>query len=131
MALTANSEMSRIVRAFNETADVPINIIYNDKGSAENLNQVATGRVDAAGEYVYVTNAFAKMMGMPVESVGSFLKLNGQSFLETHFLLRKGEDSQKLADQLDKDLKSMREDGTLKKLSIQFLGADYTVKPQD
>jgi L-cystine transport system substrate-binding protein len=131
MALTANSEMSRIVRAFNETADVPIDIVYNDKGSVENLNQVATGRVDAAGEYVYVTDAFQRMMGMPVEAVGSFLKLNGQAFLDTHFLLRKDENSQKLADRLDEDLKTMRADGTLKKLSVQFLGADYTVEPEE
>ena len=48
-------------------------------------------------------------------------------FSSTYFALKKDDDHQKLADTIDKTLKDMKADGTLKKLSEQFLSKDYTV----
>lgn len=122
--VTTNSEMNTLVKEFNKTAGPPIQVIYTDKGSAESLNMVATGRVDASGEYVYVTEAAEKALGLPIQVVGPVLNV-----FDTHYLLRKDPALQAAADQIDRAIASMREDGTLKKLSEQYLGADYTVKP--
>lgn len=125
VAITSNSEFNDLVKAFNKDHKPGIDPIYSDKGAAENLNLVATGRADAAGEYEYVVNVARKEQGLPVQAVGSVMQ-----FVPTFFLLRKDPQMQAVADKIDKILKQMKEDGTLKKLSIQYLGKDYTVQPQ-
>lgn len=125
VAITSNSEFNDMVKAFNKDHKPGIDPIYSDKGAAENLNLVATGRADAAGEYEYVVNVARKEQGLPVQAVGSVMQS-----VPTFFLLRKDPQMQAVADKIDKILKQMKEDGTLKKLSIQYLGKDYTVQPQ-
>lgn len=124
VAATTNSEFSELLKKYNETAKTPINIIFTDKGTAETLNLVATGRADAAGEYVYMVTTAQRDRNLPVESVGGVL-----TDVPTYFILRKDPEMQKVADKIDAQVKKMREDGTLKKLSEQYLGGDYTVKP--
>lgn len=124
--VTTNSEMNTLVQNFNKTATPQIEVVYTDKGSAESLNMVATGRVDASGEYVYVTEAAEKTLGLPIQIVGPILNV-----FDTHYLLRKDDELQTAAAKIDKVIQAMRADGTLKKLSEQFLGADYTVKPKE
>lgn len=125
VAITSNSEFNDLVKAFNKDHKPGIDPIYSDKGAAENLNLVATGRADAAGEYEYVVNVARKEQGLSVQAVGSVMQS-----VPTFFLLRKDPQMQAVADKIDKILKQMKEDGTLKKLSIQYLGKDYTVQPQ-
>ncbi len=125
VAVTTNSEFNTLIQEYNKTAIPPVNIIYVEKGAPETINLVATGRADAAGEYVYNVAAARNIKGLPVESVGPVLKV-----IPTYFLLRKSEDTQKLADQIDTALKDMRSDGTMKKLSLQFFDDDYTVEPK-
>ena len=52
------------------------------------------------------------------------------SSVPTYFILRKDAEAQQLADKIDATVKEMKADGTLKKLSEQFLGADYTAAPK-
>lgn len=126
VAVTTNSEFNTLIKQFNETADPKIDVIYTDKGSVETLNLVATGRADAAGEYEYITKIAREDRHLPVEPVGPVLKV-----IPTYFLLKKGPQYQKLADTIDKTLKEMKADGTLKKLSEKFLMGDYTVEPKN
>ena len=125
VAITSNSEFNDLVKAFNKEHKSGIDPIYSDKGAAENLNLVATGRADAAGEYEYVVNVARKEQGLPVQAVGSVMQS-----VPTFFLLRKDPAMQTVADKIDKVLKQMKEDGTLKQISIKYLGKDYTVQPQ-
>lgn len=125
-AVTTNSEFGDLIKKFNETANPPIEAIYTDKASAETLNLVATGRADAAGEYEYLAKAFQKDKNLPIEIVGPTLQI-----VPTYFLLRKDPNMQDIADKIDKNLKAMKEDGTLKQISEKFLGGDYTVKPAE
>lgn len=125
MVLTPTSEVARLVKKFNETAEPKINLIYTDKGSAESLNLVATGRADASADYEVAVREAKKTLGLEIKSVGSVI-----SSVPTYFILRKDADSQKLADKIDATIKEMKNDGTLKKISDQFLGADYTVAPK-
>ncbi|MDU4961855.1 MAG: transporter substrate-binding domain-containing protein [Sporomusaceae bacterium] len=123
MILTPTSEVTRVVKKFNETANPKINLIFTDKGSAESLNLIATGRADAGSTYDVAVAEARKTLGLDVKSVGEVF-----SSVPTYFILRKDPDGQALAAKIDASLREMRADGTLKKLSLEFLGEDYTVK---
>ena len=125
VAVTTNSEFADLVKKFNETADTPIEIVYTDKGPSETMNLVATGRAQAAGEYEYIVSVAQKDKNLPIKTVGPLTQV------PTYFLLRKDDDMQQVADKIDAALKAMKEDGTLKKLSEKYLGADYTEAPAE
>jgi len=125
MILTPTSETTRLIKKFNETAEPKINLIYTDKGSAESLNLIATGRADAGPQYEVVVREANKELGLNLKTVGSVI-----SSVPTYFILRKDAESQSLADKIDATVKEMKTDGTLKKLSEQFLGDDYTIAPK-
>ena len=101
-----------------------IEVIYTDKAGAETLNLVATGRADAAGEYEYVINSAIKDRGLPLKAVGDVLAV-----VPTYFLSKRTDDMKQVNEKIDKTMKEMRADGTLKKLSEQYLGGDYTFDP--
>ena len=122
---TTNSEVTRQLQKLNETMDPKMDLIYTDKGFTEGANLVVTGRADVTPQYeVSITDA-AKTLGLPIKAVGPVIASD-----PTYFALRKDEDHQKLANTIDKTLKDMKADGTLKKLSEEFLGKDYTVPQQ-
>lgn len=125
IAVTTSSEFNELVKAFNETANPPIDIIYTDKAGAETLNLVATDRADAAGEYEYVINSAVKDRGLPLKAVGDVLAV-----VPTYFLSKRTDDMKQVNDEIDKTMKEMRADGTLKKISEEYLGGDYTFDPQ-
>jgi L-cystine transport system substrate-binding protein len=125
VALTANSEFRDLINDLNKKNGNAIEAIYSDKGSAENLNLVATGRADAAGEYEYVVDAARKDKNLPVVSVGPVIQS-----VPTYFMFRKDPKLETAIQKIDKVLKEMQADGTLKKLSEQYLGKDYTVQPK-
>lgn len=122
VAVTSSSEVTRQLQKYNETAQPKIDLVYTDKGTAETLNLVATGRVDATAAYDVAIEEAKKTLGINVKAVGPTIASDA-----TCFALRKDEKSQQLADQIDATIKEMRADGTLKKLSEQFLGKDYTI----
>ena len=125
VAVTTNSEAVRQLQDLNKTYNPPIELIYTDKGFTEGANLVVTGRADATPQYeVSITDA-VKTLGLSIKAVGPVI-----SSVPTYFALKKDDDHQKLADTIDKTLKDMKADGTLKKLSEQFLSKDYTVPQQ-
>ena len=123
VAVVSTSELTRELQKFNKEKNANINFVITDKGTSELMNMVATGRADAApvGEVTIVDAA--KTLGLKIKPAGPLILS-----VPTHYALRKDADSQKLADRLDQEVKKLREDGTLKKLSEKFLGKDYTVK---
>lgn len=122
VAVTSSSEVTRQLQKYNETAEPKIELVYTDKGTTETLNLVATGRVDATPVYDVAIEEAKKTLGINVKAVGPTIASDA-----TCYALRKDEKSQQLADLIDATIKEMRADGTLKKLSEQFLGKDYTV----
>lgn len=122
---TTNSEFKDMIDEFNAKSDNKIEAIYTDKGSAETLNLVATGRADAAGEYEYITESAVKDRKLPVKAVGDALAV-----IPTYYIIKKDEAHQELAKKLDKALQALRADGTLKQISEAYLGADYSEPPK-
>lgn len=124
LGTTSNSTLKILADKFNQTADPKIELVFSEKGSAEILNLLATDRIDAAGDYEYNVKWAVKDRNLPIESVGK--PLEG---FPTFYVLRKDPKLQPVADKIDAQIKAMRADGTLKKLSEKFLLGDYTVKP--
>lgn len=122
VALTASSEITRQLQKYNETANPKIEFVFTDKGSSEALNLVITGRADAAPQYEVTIDDSKKTLGLKIKAVGPVIASD-----PTYYALKKDDAHQALADKIDKTLKEMHADGTLKKLSEQFLGKDYTV----
>lgn len=121
---TPTSEMARLLKKYNETAEPKINLTYTDKGSAESFNILATGRADAGIDYEVAVREAKATLGLDLKSVGKVVLS-----VPTYYIARKDEEARQLTDLIDKTIKEMRADGTLKKLSEQYLGADYTVQP--
>jgi len=125
LSITPTGETTRLVKEFNETANPKIEVSYSDKGSADSLNLVATGRADAGISYEVAIREAKETLGLNVKAAGPVI-----SSVPTYYILRKDEDEQQLADKIDATLKEMRADGTLQKLSEKYLGADYTGQPK-
>jgi len=123
MILTPTSEIARKIKDYNDTAAVPIKTIFTDKGSSEALNVVATGRADSAPSYEVNVKEVRETLGVDVNCVGPVL-----SSVPTYYILRQDESGQELVKILNKTIQDMKDDGTLRKLSEQFLGSDYTDK---
>ncbi len=125
MILTPTSEVARLIKKYNDTAEPKINVIYTDKGSAESFNIIATGRADAGAGYEVAVSEAKKTLGLNIKTVGKVI-----SSVPTYFILRKDAEGQTLAAKIDATLKEMKKDGTLSKLSERFLGGDYTLAPK-
>ena len=121
LALVPTSEAATQVKKFNETADPQINITYFDSGSAEILNQVATGQADAGAAYKATVEQAIKEQGYDLKIVGEPINAT-----PTYFIFRKSDENQKLIQEIDEVVQELKDDGTLSKLSVQFLGEDDT-----
>lgn len=118
--VTPTGEAARMLKEFSAKGE-PIEFSYTDKGSAETLNVIATGRADAGIEYEVAVNEAHKTLGLDVKPVGPVVMS-----VPTFYITRKDEDAQKLLAIIDKTVEEMKKDGTLKALSEKFLGGDFT-----
>lgn len=84
VAVTTNSEFKDMVDSFNAKSDNKIEEVFTDKGSAEVLNLIATGRVDAGGEYAYITESAVKDRGLPLKVVGDTLAV-----IPTYYIVKR------------------------------------------
>lgn len=125
LAFTVNGNTRTIVEKFNETANPPITPVYTNKGAVDVLNLVLTDRADAGAVLAASAESMIKDNHWPLKVLDESL-----SFSPVYFVLKKDEDHQELANKIDKALSAMRKDGTMKKLSEQYLGHDYTEKPE-
>lgn len=124
LAFTPNGDTKPIVEKYNETHNPPITPVYTDKGAVDVMNLVLTDRADAGAVLVASAYSMIKDNNWPLKILDQSLSYN-----PAFFVLKKDNEHQQLADKIDKALKSMKDDGTLKKLSETYLGGDYTVKP--
>ncbi len=122
VAVTASSEVTCQLQKYNETANPKIEFVFTDKGFTECVNLVITGRADATPAYEVSINDEKKVLGVDIKAVGPVIASD-----PTFFALKKNSKGQALADKIDATMKKMRADGTIKKLSIELLGKDYSI----
>jgi L-cystine transport system substrate-binding protein len=121
LIVTPTGEAARLAKEFSEKGEPKIEFSYTDKGSAETLNVIATGRADAGVEYEVAVHEAVKALGLNLKTTGPVILS-----VPTYYISRKDDDAQALLATLDKTIGEMRKDGSLKALSEKFLGADYT-----
>jgi L-cystine transport system substrate-binding protein len=116
----ATSAQAQILENYNKEHDNAINIVYQSGTANDAAAQISSGRVDAtlAADFV-----------LPIIDPQSQLKATGPelSSADILYVFRKDDaDSQKLSDAIDGAIKELKTDGTLGKLSSEWLGADVT-----
>ncbi|RUS43518.1 transporter substrate-binding domain-containing protein [Cohnella sp. AR92] len=116
----ATSAEAQILENYNKEHDNAIKIVYSSGGSADYVNQITTGRVDATIGANFTLSLIdpdgkLKTVGDPLSSA------------DILFVFRKDDpDEQVLADAIDGAIKEIKQDGTLGKLSTEWLGADFS-----
>lgn len=121
LAIDGTSEAQKLESYNKSNPDAAFTLVHGVPTWEQVVASIDKGTYDA-----YVgSRTFIKQLN---SAYGNKLKENGPVFSqeETHYLLNKNES--KLTTDLDGALKKLRENGTLKKLSEQYLGADQTEK---
>jgi L-cystine transport system substrate-binding protein len=109
------------VNEFNAShSDNPIKVQFKD-GNTDAYALVATGKVDATIANPAIIWDKAKRSNLNIKVVGENLYKTTGSF----YLFRKDEALRPVIAKIDQVLRDLKADGTLKKLSIEFLGGEY------
>lgn len=116
----ATSNAAVLAEKWNAANGNAIDIVYSGAGEDTNT-QIKTGRVDATISTQFAIDYQNKVVDAQLKTVGEAL-----SNSKVYFILNK--DEEELKTKIDEALKSIKEDGTLSKLSSEWLGADYTVE---
>ncbi|MCA0755996.1 transporter substrate-binding domain-containing protein [Paenibacillus sp. N4] len=117
---TATSAQSTILENYNKENGNAIEIVYQNGGANDSVQQVTSGRVEA-----FLAADFTLSLIDPKKE----LKTTGPSLSEADilFMFRKNDpEQQELADRVDEAIKELKADGTLAKLSSEWLGDDFT-----
>ncbi|EST10992.1 transporter substrate-binding domain-containing protein [Sporolactobacillus laevolacticus] len=109
---------------FNKENGNKIKIKYTDGNINNALQEIDSKRVDATISSIITTKLTAKKLGIKID--GTTAPELGISPI--HLLFVKNDKGSKYQKLIDKALIELRKDGTLKKLSIKYLGKDYTTK---
>ncbi|MNO91655.1 L-cystine-binding protein TcyJ precursor [compost metagenome] len=114
------SAQAQILENYNKEHKDGIEIVYQQNDANDEVQQVSSGRV-----YATLGADFL----LPIKDPQGKLKTVGDSLNEGNILyvFRKDDkESQKLADDVDATIKELKADGTLAKLSIEWLGQDFS-----
>lgn len=114
------SAQAQILLNYNKENKDALKIVYSSGAANDTVGQITSGRVDAS-----IGADFSLSL---IDPQGK-LKAVGKALSEADilFVFRKNEpESQKLADDIDIALKEVKADGTLARLSEEWLGADFT-----
>ncbi|MCL1632741.1 transporter substrate-binding domain-containing protein [Sporolactobacillus sp. CPB3-1] len=124
VAAGVGTNTTTALEKFNKANGNKIKIKYTDGNINNALQEIDSKRVDATISSIITTNLTAKKLGIKIS--GTTAPELGISPI--HLLFVKNDTGRKYQKLIDKALVALRKDGTLKKLSIQYLGKDYTTK---
>ncbi|MDP4104345.1 MAG: transporter substrate-binding domain-containing protein [Bacillota bacterium] len=117
---TATTAEANLLENYNKSHNDAIHIVYTNGASNDTVSQVTSGRVDATLGADFSLSLIdpqgkLKIVGQPIASNG------------VYFVFRKNDKKeQDVANQIDHALTQIKQDGTLSKLSKEWLGQDYT-----
>ncbi|MFD0692968.1 transporter substrate-binding domain-containing protein [Paenibacillus sp. GCM10027628] len=118
LLVTATSNAAVLAEKYNKEHNAGINIVYTGAGE-DAKTSIKAGRADASISTQFAVDFLNKSADAQLKTVGEPL-----SNSKVYFILRKDETDLKA--KIDEALKAIKADGTLAKLSTQWLGADYT-----
>ncbi|MBJ6363721.1 transporter substrate-binding domain-containing protein [Paenibacillus sp. GCM10012307] len=117
---SATSNQAFFLQEYNKKNNDPFEIVYSSGAANDLVNLIKSKRVDAT-----ITTDFALRFYLDADGKQA-LKTVGEPLIQSDVLFVLRKDSQELADKIDEAVKSIKEDGTLAKLSIEWLGQDFT-----
>lgn len=122
---SSTSNNANFIQSYNKEHGDPIDIVYGNGGANDLVQLIRAGRVDATLQTDFSVRFETDANG------NQALKLVGEPLLadSVHYVLRK--DSRELADKLDEALQAVKDDGTLAKLSVEWLGQDFTTSLEE
>ena len=129
LSVAVGSSNENIVLTWNKDhPDQQVNVVYNDGDISKALLDVQEGRVDATLVSHAVAANVIGTQGLNVE-----YKLRDEASVESTYWLFSQTDAyaeanQELAARVDEALQALIDNGTLAKISEQYLGADYSTK---
>ncbi|WP_110954470.1 transporter substrate-binding domain-containing protein [Anaerosinus massiliensis] len=126
VSVTSTSPGYRILKEYNQTAEPKIEFLVTDKGTAETIYMVVDGKADATLADPITVKEINQSHNLNLKIVGKNI-----TPIPTFFILRKNDENEKfLADKIDATVREMKQDGTLEKLSKEFLG-EYILPEQE
>ncbi|MMZ66552.1 L-cystine-binding protein TcyK precursor [compost metagenome] len=120
MLTGATSAAAQILENYNKENGNAIDIVYQNGAANDTVSQITTGRVEAT---------IGADFTLPLIDPEGKLKTTGEPLSEGDilFVFRKNDpESQKLSDAIDKAIRELKSDGTLSKLSREWLGDDFS-----
>ncbi|KOP67300.1 L-cystine-binding protein TcyJ [Bacillus sp. FJAT-18019] len=114
------SAQAQLLENYNKEHKDGIDIVYQQNDANDEVHQVSSGRV-----YATISADFL----LPIKDPQGKLKTVGDPINEGNILYvfrKNDEESQKLADAVDATIKELKADGTLAKLSTDWLGNDFS-----
>ncbi|WP_429373271.1 transporter substrate-binding domain-containing protein [Paenibacillus sp. DS2015] len=115
------SNQAYFLENYNKENSDAINIVYSSGEANDLVAQIEGKRVDAT-----LTTDFALKNHYPGADGKPALKTVGDPLIQSNVLFVLRKDGQELSDKLDGAIKTLKENGELAKLSIQWLGEDLT-----
>jgi ABC-type amino acid transport/signal transduction systems, periplasmic component/domain len=106
-----------------ENPDKKINVKYSDRSLAERMSAVESGQIDFL--FASKSNGEILIKEQAIDLVDHVPDLSEYPTFATYEYFILSEDSSDLQEAMDKEIKKLAEDGTLKKLSEKFYGGDY------
>lgn len=125
MLTSPTSNAAYVLKEYNKTHGDALNIVYTSGAANDTVQQITSGRIDAT-----VTTDFANRFNTD-EKGEVALKTVGDPLTQSDVLYVLNKNEQGLADDLDKAIQEVKDDGTLSKLSIKWLGEDFTKSLED
>jgi L-cystine transport system substrate-binding protein len=111
-----------LIETYNKTHNNAIKVVYGSTDFTVTLNKINSGAVDAFISPPRITESLNKAYHTNLKSVGKPI-----SNSNTYFIYRRNDSNEtKLKTAVDGALKKIKSTGALKKLSLKWLGGDYT-----
>ncbi|MCX7772069.1 MAG: amino acid ABC transporter substrate-binding protein [Clostridia bacterium] len=117
--VSPGSNDAYVLETYNKEHDNAIELVYSSSDNATTVKNIEDGRIDAFISITRIVDSLNKTYGDKLKTVGDPIASSS-----TYYIFRK-EDTQ-LQKDFDKALQSLKDDGTLSKISIDVLGGDYT-----
>jgi len=118
----ATSAQAQIIENYNKANDNAIKAVFTSGAANDTVSQIVSGRVDAT---------LAADFALSLIDPDGQLKTTGEALSEADilFMFRKNDEAgQQLSDAIDGAIKELKADGTLGKLSTEWLGGDFTAE---
>jgi ABC-type amino acid transport substrate-binding protein len=117
--VSPGSNDAYLLEKYNNEHGNKLRLVYGTLDNATLVKSLQDGKIDATTAITRTVDNINKALGDNIKTVGEPLY---NSY--TYHIFRKSDT--KLRDDVDKALIEMKKDGTLSKLSVDILGADYT-----